>query len=576
MDVLVRSEALFALAALLMLACPAAAKTKGPLVVEPDGKPGPSVAFWLKSSLARVYPASEPGSGKPLDLIAARNGRISFQACLRNNRVSPLAVECSVEGADGLQVQVRRVGFVPLPHFTTETDKPDLEGLGHVPGPIPDPLFPEGKATVGPWETGAFWITIAVPADAKPGPRDLKVHFSFLEGKQHADLNTKLDVSSFVIKPRHDFPVTHWWREECIWDFYKTGMFEDEKLWAITKPFIKDMVDHGSDTIYIPLFFMRRETFTRPAQLLKVTEPEPGKYVFDFSDVSRFVKLAKDCGAQHYEWSHLWIYWGVVNPVPVYTWKNGKAVMLWPIDTDGHGPIYHNFLRQFLPEFHDFLVKEGILDKSFFHLSDEPGGQHIENYKKARQFLRETAPWMKVMDALSDVEYGKQHLTDMPIPLITTAPQFLSAKIPHWVYFCCAPHGAYLNRFYDTPLVKVRMSGWLFYKMKANGFLHWGYNYWHALEQEKLLDPFTDGSCADWPLIPYGDGHMVYPGPNGPIDSIRWEVFAESLQDYAILQTAGINPDDPMLGDIKDYAVFPRSEKWIGERLKEILKQGEQ
>jgi hypothetical protein len=32
----------------------------------------------------------------------------------------------------------------------------------------------------------------------------------------------------------------------------------------------------------------------------------------------------------------------------------------------------------FLPEFKAFLDREGILDKSYFHLSDEPGGgQHV-------------------------------------------------------------------------------------------------------------------------------------------------------------------------------------------------------
>jgi len=66
---------------------------------------------------------------------------------------------------------------------------------------------------------------------------------------------------------------------------------------------------------------------------------------------------------------------------------------------------------------------------------------------------------------------------------------------------------------------------------------------------------------------------MVYPGADGkPIDSIRWEVFAESLQDYAILQTAGIKPGDEMLSEIKDYATFPRSEEWIAKRLRELLK----
>ena len=91
--------------------------------------------------------------------------------------------------------------------------------------------------------------------------------------------------------------------------------------------------------------------------------------------------------------------------------------MLWDPNISGFSDTFLNFLRQFLPEFKAFLDREGILDKSYFHLSDEPGdGQHIANYKRARQILRDLAPWMKVMDALSDIEYGKQGLTDMPIP----------------------------------------------------------------------------------------------------------------------------------------------------------------
>ena len=563
--------------ALATLVCSVTAHASWPLTVEPDGKPGLKVLFWLESSLKRVYPKSAPGDSAPLDMIAPRNGQVSFQACLRNDRPQELKPTCTVTGADDLKIQVRRVGFVPMIHGTTDTDKSELEGGSFIPGLVPDPLFPENSAVVGPYENASFWITIKVPADAKLGKRELVVRFDLGQtGQTSPTLTANLTISKFIVKPRHDFPVTNWWRSEAIWDWYKTGMYEDPKHWEITRNYIQDMVDHGQDTIYVPIFFMRRETFKRPAQLLKVTEPSPGKYEFDFSDVSKFLQMAKECGAKHFEWSHLWIYWGVENPIRVYTWKDGKAVMLWPPDTDGHGEIYHNFLRQFLPEFHKFLLKEGALDKSFFHLSDEPGGgQHLINYKKAKAFLKETAPWMKVIDALSDIEYGRQGLTDMPIPIISAAQPYIDEKIPHWVYFCCEPRGGYLQRLLDTPLPKIRMSGFLFYRLGAKGFLHWGYNYWHAMEQEKLIDPFQTATNEWYPGIPPGDPFEVYPGADGkPIDSIRWEVWAESLQDYAILQTAGIKPTDPMLADIKTYADFPKNEQWIDQTLHKILSEG--
>jgi hypothetical protein len=92
------------------------------------------------------------------------------------------------------------------------------------------------------------------------------------------------------------------------------------------------------------------------------------------------------------------------------------------------------------------------------------------------------------------------------------------------------------------------------------------------MESERLSDPFTMATGGDWPNIPYGDPFIVYPGADGPIDSIRGEVFAESLQDYAILQAAGIDRADESLAEIRSYAKFPRSEEWIDAHLRKALK----
>jgi hypothetical protein len=187
--------------------------------------------------------------------------------------------------------------------------------------------------------------------------------------------------------------------------------------------------------------------------------------------------------------------------------------------------------------------------------------------------LRDLAPWMRVMDALTDIDFAREGLADTPIPSITTAPDFVRAGFPAWAYFCCEPRGRYLNRLIDTPLVKIRMSGWLFYHNQARGFLHWGYNYWYKRQTTELIDPYTISDGLAWPNWAHGDTFVVYPSPEGPIDSLRWEVFAESLQDYALLQAAGLAPDAAALAPIRDYADFPRDAEWILERRKEILAQ---
>ena len=564
------------LALVLQLAAGAiAAESNGPVTLTLEGQSTATAAFWLAGSSRRVFPASQPGAAR-LSLVVPRGGTVSFQAAFRNLGLMPLQVECRLRGADELQPRVRLVGLVPLPHLTTDTAFEELEGAaeGHIPGLVPDPLWPTNRVQIGPAESRSFWITLTVPPGVKPGPLPLTVQLGLPGLKRQVDLPVTLNVSELVLQPRRNFPIIHWWRGEATWDYYQTGMF-DERWYRITRAQLEDMLAHGSDVVYVPMFFDRRETFKRPCQLLIVTEPQPGKYEFDWSEVRKFVAMCREIGFQQFEWSHLWIYWGVENPVRIYTKKSGEYVMLWPPDISGFSDTFLNFLKQFLPEFHAFLAKEGLLEHSYFHLSDEPGGgQHLANYKRARQILREQAPWMKVMDALSDIQYGRQGLTDIPIPIVSAAQAYIDEKIPHWVYYCCAPHGPWLNRFMDTPLAKIRMSGLLFYRLGAKGFLHWGFNYWHLMEREAIGDPFQDASNGLWPEIPFGDPFMIYPGPDGqPLDSIRWEVFAEALQDYAILQSAGVKPEDPMLQEIHSYAAFPKDESWHLQTMEKILRR---
>jgi hypothetical protein len=533
--------------------------------------------LWLETSLHRVFPTSPSGNRSRLELLAARNQTVSFQACLRNLTSKKLHVECSTAGAPELAVTIRRVGYVPVPHRTTDVDDAEEDGVGRIPGLVPDPLFPDHEADLGPGENQPFWISVHVPKGVQPGGRDLKVILTSKDAKTNerlvlGDLTAHLDVSAFTIKPRHDFPVTHWWQPDAIYDYYKTEPFS-EKWWQMAELYLRDMTAHGSNMIMVPVFHTRREVVARPPQLLKVSEASPGKYSFDFSDVHRFIQMGKRAGMEYFEFPHLWLYWGVRNPIHVYQLKDGTWSLLWPTDSDATTGVFRGFLEQYLPALRKFLDEEGLPpDHCFFHVSDEPGsGEQFENYKKARLLLKQLAPWMRVMDALSDVEYGKQGVTDFPVPILSGAQKYIDGGIPHWVYFCTGPRGNYLNRFFDTPLPKIRMSGFLFYRLGAKGFLHWGYNYWYKMDTQELENTFEEGAGGAWPGIAYGDPFEVYPGENGPIDSIRWEVFAESLQDYAILQTAGISPDSVMLRPIKTYQEFPRTEEWIDQTIRDLL-----
>ncbi len=466
-------------------------------------------------------------------------------------------------------MRVRRVGYVPLAHFSTETPPEELEGLGYLPGLAPDPLFPESEIHAGPYETNAFWINADVPADTRPGPYPISVTLS-AEGEETQTLTATVRVHRGVLALRRDFPVTHWFYADALCDWYKTALWQ-ESFWPLLDAYLRDLALHNLDTTHIPAFTPPTDGVKRPTQLLGVSRQDD-RYLFDWTLVRRWIRAARAQGLSHVEWNHLFTQWGAKCAIRVYQGHGEDEKLLWAPETPAVSATYRGFLAQYLPQLRRFLEEEGLTESSFFHLSDEPHGEeHLASYRAARQMLRELAPWMKVMDALSQIEFAREGLTDVPIPILDEAPQFVREGFPAWAYFCCGPRGRYLNRLLDTPLQKIRMAGWLFYRNRARGVLHWGYNYWYKSQTRELIDPYQVSDALAWPSWASGDPFQVYPGKAGPVDSMRWEVWGESLQDYGLLQTAGLDPDDALLADIRDYADFPRDAGWISSRRRHLV-----
>jgi len=528
---------------------------------------------WLSSSLVRHYPGSRPRKRSSLTLAAARGESVSFQLAFRTEGTDR-KVRAKISAPEALAVRVRRVGYVPMLHFSTETPAEELDGIGHVPGLVPDPLFPDQEIHAGPYETNAFWVNVDVPSDARPGRYRVTATLA-AEGEEPVTLTSAVRVHRATLGPRRDFPVTHWFYADALCDWYRTEVWQ-ESFWPILTAYLKDVVGHGQDTILVPAFTPPTDGVKKPTQLVGVSR-DGDRYSFDWNLVRRWVKAAKAQGITRFEWNHLFTQWGAKYAIRVYQGRGEGESLLWPPDTGGVSPTYRAFLSQYLPEFRRFLEEEGLAESSFFHVSDEPhGDEHLANYRAARGMLRELAPWMKVMDALSQIQFAREGLTDIPIPITDQAPAFVREGFPAWTYFCCGPRGRYANRLLDTPLTKVRMLGWLFYKNQARGFLHWGYNYWYKSQARELINPYQVTDAKWWPGWCSGDPFVVYPGDDAPVDSLRWEVFGESLQDYALLQTAGLAPHDPLLAEIRDYADFPRDERWVRSRRRELLRRANQ
>ena len=106
-----------------------------------------------------------------------------------------------------------------MPHFNTETPVDELDGVGHVPGYVPDILWDDSEALVAPGEVQAFWITVRVPRDARAARHSLPLTLT-VNGRAHT-LKVTVEVLPVQLQPRRNFPVTHWFYADSLCDWYK-------------------------------------------------------------------------------------------------------------------------------------------------------------------------------------------------------------------------------------------------------------------------------------------------------------------------------------------------------------------
>jgi hypothetical protein len=523
-----------------------------------------AIRCWLQDSRDRLFPTGNAPGTHGAGLLGCRGASLSLQVAVENlDPTRPVRARVTLSADRGMSARVRRIGYVPVPHHNTETPLRERDCRGRIPGYVPDPLFDEDTAIVAPGETAAFWITIVVARSCEPGEKTLVCGVES-DGMADDTLAARVVVRDAVVPVRRGFPVTHWLYSDALMDSYGLDGF-DARYWGLLERYVDNLVAHRQDTLYVPVFTPPLDGVKRPTQLLGVARSASG-WSFDWSLVRKYVETARRCGIESLEWTHLFSQWGATHAIRVYEGRGERERLLWKPETPALSPVYRRFLAAYLPALKRFLDREGIRERSYFHLSDEPGGEEaLAKYRAARGLVRAIAPWMPTMDALSEIVYGREGITDMPVASITEVPRFAREGIPCWGYYCCGPRGRYLNRLLDTPLAKVRMSGWLFHRFSTRGFLHWGANYWYRRATRTLIDPYTESSGEAWPAWAYGDPFVLYPGPDGPRDSIRWEIFAESLDDLALLRGSGMRADDPLLAPIRGFDRFPWSHAWLDE-----------
>ena len=487
-------------------------------------------------SLERVF-YDIPFKAKPFTKATMlKNEFYSFQLAYKlNDTADPcnLPVQVEINHDLGDFVSVRFVEYVPCDFAMYEQATGPLEHPN--PGLFPDILKPMPKQL---WATKhqyrCLWVTID-GANNSLNPGTYIINASIKHGEVENTTSFEITVLDKEL-PKQELKCTNWFHTDCLCNYYNVE-FDSEEYWRITEEFAKEASMHGVNMLLTPIFTPPLDTEVggerRTIQLVDVYK-DGDTYTFNFDKLRRWVDMCKRVNIEYYEISHLFTQWGCKHAPKVMAYENNEYKKLFGWETDAHGEEYRGFLSQLLPELIKVLKELDIADKCYFHVSDEPNLDMLEDYKHSANFLKKHLEGFNMFDALSSIEFYKEGLINCPIPSLDHLGPFLEEDIEElWTYYCCG-QVTVSNRFLAFPSSRNRLLGLIMFKYDIKGFLQWGLNFYNSWLSKEAVNPFTTSTGGGW--VPGGDTFVLYPNKDGkPLSSVRFEVFREALQDMRAL-----------------------------------------
>lgn len=430
--------------------------------------------------------------------------------------------------------------YLPLPMTPKLAAEMDGGYLRTAPGLYPDVLTPimhKNWFSVVNCQLRALWVDVLNDGSICPGEHKVQIQFCDLEDNVVTENEIVVNVINAQLPPQKT-KVTQWFYPDCIADYYDIPMWS-ERHWAICKDFLDLAVYNGINMMLIPVFTPPLDTAVggeRTTCQLVGVKVENGCYSFDFSLLERYIDLCIQCKIQYFEISHLFTQWGAYHAPKVMATVDGEYKRIFGWDTDAAGEEYVSFLNVFLKALTEWIDARGYTDRVYFHLSDEPRDEHLEQYKTNKDNVAKVLEGRKILDALSNVDYYKQGLCQIPVPRSDTIESFLPEDVKErWIYYCGRPSVGFSNRLMAMHSARTRFMGVQMYKYGMEGFLHWGYNFYNNQYSDDHIDPFLNGNGGFW--VGGGDTVSVYPWKSGqPLESLRIIAFRQGLEDMRALE----------------------------------------
>lgn len=414
-----------------------------------------------------------------------------------------------------------------------------------------DPVYPLPKAfDVKPEKVQAVWMQIYVPAGTAPGQYKGSVT---VEANNH-----KLSIPVSVTVYDFSLPVTP--RLKTAFGFARFNTYNALKL---TPVYLENMLKHKVS----PKALWRHGIYNRYFLAPKLIKTTGGDWKMDFSDYDRQLDQLLPLGLNtimvgHRAWdgnarSHAKNQALATSAFPYYDEKTGQdEILSFPVLS----PEAEKMSKFIVKNWYGHLKKRKLEHMAYTYVADEPYSYMMSLVNTLCGWVKQVEPALPNMTTHVPDRNCKN--VDIWCPIITELTAG-SAKASRqlWTYVCCAPLSPNPNFFINQTAVENRLPFWVGYKYGATGFLY--YETARSLTLKHRGDSWESLAWAGQPDTE-GDGFLVYPGENGPVNSIRFEYVRQGIQDieyFMMLKdlAAKLPAESPVKKQAEQLLIIPDS-----------------
>jgi hypothetical protein len=441
-------------------------------------------------------------------------------------------------------VDVLEVRYVPV---TQTTDRTGV--LADWPDPLP-PL--NGPLDVEAGANQPLWVRITVPSNTPAGTYSGAVRLQ-ADGWR-ADVPLQLTVYGFQLPGRMTCQTAFGFSPGNVWRYQKVTDAEQRR--NVLEKYWQNFSDHHiSPYDPAPLDHFRINWPNRDNWQGGDFEPRADADftpVIDWSDWdAAMTRAVQTYGFNTIRFPIMGLGGGTFHA------RREPSLLGYAEDT----PEYRSAMQAYLGQIETHLREKGWLDEAYVYWFDEPAPKDYDFVMNGFRKLKEWAPGLRRMLT----EQVENELIGGPNLWCPVSPRFdlkraqerRAAGDTFWWYVCTGPKAPYCTLFIDHPATELRVWLWQTWKRRIKGVLVWQTNYWTSgaaypdpdNPQNPYLDPMgwvsgystPKGTRRAWGN---GDGRFIYPpvaaadaNPeqpvlDGPVDSIRWEMLRDGIEDY--------------------------------------------